>query len=126
MDDFNYAAGKIYLAARELATNPHDVKTRLLVAYNKYLVFADLQDDLRPHLEFIHKKMTAKGCEGPEGRWPSATDHTLYRMRKKNAVEIAEKIFQLHAEIEKRRWIKPRKRLIRGTTRTRVTKTRAS
>lgn len=103
MSDFHYAAGKIYLAARELATNPHDVKTRLIAAYNKYLIHVSLQGDLKPHLDSIHKRMTAKGCKGPEGNWPSAAHHTLHRMHKMTAAKIAKDVFDLHIEIEERK-----------------------
>ena len=106
MGDFNYAAGKVLMTTKVLATNPHDVKTRLIEAYNKYFVFVfsdALPDDLKPYLESIHNKMTEKGCEGPEGKWPSAAHHTLHRMHKKTAAKIAEEIFNLHQEIEKRR-----------------------
>lgn len=103
-----YALEKLSIALRSLATGAGDVRNRLRSAY---LTFHPVKErDFPPHLQadwrWVMAQLTRFGPimnhKGEVGT--GSVDHTLSRIKNSTGTKIAEKIFDLHTELES--WIR--------------------
>ena len=90
--DAGYALQKLELAVIDMATGSDRIKERLMYVYSEHLRILndnDFPETLRPQWCDIKLRLTKKG----------STSKSLYRLRKKTLVKIAEDIVILSQQL---------------------------
>ena len=98
MGDFNYAYVNFCDAIDKMAIYPGTIRDRLLIAYDQFspVTINDIPEELKDDYNWIIEKLTKKDPVFDEG----SVRATLYGMRTKTAVKIAEKILLIINSLE--------------------------
>lgn len=109
MNNYNYAYSKFTMAVQVLATDPHEIKHRLMEAFNELVVLfeRDMPDPLKEDLKWIKSTLTKNPPKMVrlvrEGRLVEESTGrigaTVPYMRIKTAVSVAERICYVEARL---------------------------
>jgi hypothetical protein len=101
---YSFVKGRIADAVFELCTGPGDVRSRLLSANSEIVSLLDnhFPSELLPLWQEIHRMLTKHGpASDADGKISEgAIPHTLKKIKKATGVQIAEKIYKLHKELQ--------------------------
>ena len=108
MKDFSYAREKLFDAVHVLATEPNNVRYRLIQAHRLFhpLRLEDFPKELKKDWEWVMKQLTKYGpVINHKGEvWRGSVENTMGRIKNKTGTRIAGKIFDLYLELNKEKY----------------------
>ena len=99
MNRYSYTREKFYVTMRTLATEPGDVRTRLLSAFMTFhtLKKDDFPEEFKEDWEWIMKQLTKFGplLDHKNEVWRGSVENTMNKIRNRTGEKIAERIFNI-------------------------------